>query len=240
MFELALCVNDVNLKFLERRMPKFREQIRDMGGIFNIHRDSKNIFFLIAVEKKSDKILRSIATFICDTICESFKRDFFTSNLRISCGQRIKDDALIEALVNYDRITDDEYILSRLKLGNEFYISSFYIFRLKELKQKWEKLLQVTNESAIMLSVENVYIEVMRYLMDGIEIGGPVTIEKINSTYVTKLNGGSKALYKINSQNELLNFLIKYNPKEILVKSMDDETLNFISKVFGKVVQTKL
>ena len=39
MFELALCVNDLNADFLERKLPKFRDDVLNLGGMFNIHRN---------------------------------------------------------------------------------------------------------------------------------------------------------------------------------------------------------
>lgn len=236
MFELALCVNDLNADYLERKLPKFRDDVLNLGGMFNIHRNLKNVYFLIASNNEVDKIRALIVDFICDCIRENLKKDFIIKNLNVNCKDDIKKETLIEALVNFDRISDDAFIKRRLRLSNEFHIYSFYMFRLVELKKKWEQLLVVTNQSSAFLKNDEIYLEVIRYLIDGIEMGNNATIEKINNTYITKTDK-TNILCKIDTSKNLVNFLIRNNPKKIIVKSIDDETLNFITQIFGKRIE---
>lgn len=236
MFELALCVNELNLDYLEKKLPPFREQVLALGGIFNISRNFTNVYFLIATAVNEVEIKALIANFVCCCIRECLKKDYIIRRLNITCKDEIKKETLVEALVNFDRVSDDAYVKNRIRLSGEFYIYSFYMFKLSELKNKWEQLIKVTNQSDNFLKNENLYLEVIKYLIDGIDMGGNATIEKIKNTYVTT-TGKSNILCKIGNKKNLVNFLINYNPKKIIIKSMDKDTLCFISQIFGSRVQ---
>ena len=110
------------------------------------------------------------------------------------------------------------------------------MFKLAELKNKWEQLIKVTNQSSAFLKNDDIYLEVVKYLIDGIDMGENATIEKVNNTYVTTTDK-SNLLCKIDNKKNLVNFLIKSNPKKIIIKSIDEETLFFISQIFGSRVQ---
>lgn len=236
MFELAICVNELNIDYLEKKLPHFRERILSLGAIFNIHRNLQNVYFLIAGENEVEKIKSLIVGFICDCIREDLKKDFIFKRLNVNCKDDLKKETLIEALVNFDRVSDDEYIKNRIKLVSEFHIYSFYMFRLTELKKKWEQLITVTNQSSTFLKNDEIYLEVIKYLIDGIDMGENATIEKINNIYVTTMDK-TNLLCKIDTQKNLMNFLIKSNPKKIIIKSIDEETLYFISQIFGKRIE---
>lgn len=236
MFELALCVNELNLDYLEKKLPSFREQILSLGGIFNISRNLTNVYFLIAAEANEVEIKSVIADFICCCVRESLKKDFIMKRLNVGCKDEIKNETLVEALVNFDRVSDDAYVKNRIKLSGEFYIYSFYMFKLAELKNKWEQLIKVTNQSSAFLKNDDIYLEVVKYLIDGIDMGENATIEKVNNTYVATTDK-SNLLCKIDNKKNLVNFLIKSNPKKIIIKSIDEEILFFISQIFGSRVQ---
>lgn len=237
MFELALCVNELDVGYLEKKLPKFRDDILALNGIFNIHKDNQNMYFLIASETEENKIKPLIIDFICNCIREDLKRRFILNNLKVKCKDDLKNETLIEALINFDRISDDAYIKNRIKLNNEFYIHSFYMFRLAELKKKWEQLLFITNQSGAFLKDDEIYLEVIKYLLDGIDLGDDATIEKIDNTYVAKIEN-CNMFCKIDSKTSLVNFLIKNNPKKIVAKSIDKETLYLIMQIFGERIES--
>lgn len=233
MFELSLCVNELDVDYLEKKLPQFRDKIVSLGGIFNISRNLQNVYFLIATEKEIEAIKNITISFICDCIRENLKKQFISELLNVKCSDDVKLDTLIEALVNFDRATDDAYIKRRIKLNGEFYINSFYMFKLSELKNKWKQLVVVTNSSGSFINNEELYLEILHYLIDGIELGDDTVIEKIDNSYVTKINE-SNVFCKIDTTKNLLNFLIKNNPKKIIIKSIDNDTLQLISQIFGK------
>lgn len=236
MFELALCVNELDFNYLEKRLPPFRESVCELGGIFNISRSLTNVYFLIATEGNEDKVKAIVVDFICCCIRESLKKGFLLEGLKVNCRDEIRKETLVEALVNFDRVSDDAYIKSKIKFSGEFYIYSFYMFKLGELREKWGQLIRVTNQSKAFLNNEDIYLEVVRYLIDGIDMGESATIEKVKDVYVTKTEK-SNILCKIEDKKNLINYLIKSNPKKITIKNIDNDALSFISQIFGSRIQ---
>lgn len=236
MFELALCVNELDVDYLEKKLPSFRENILALGGIFNVSRNVFKVYFLIATENNEKEVKLLVTNFISDCIRECFKKNFILKRLDVECGDDLKKETLLEALINFDRMSDEVFVKSLIKLNGEFHIYSFYMFKLTELKKKWEQLVRVTNQSKVFLKDDEIYLEVIKYLIDGIDMGEEATVEKVNEVYVAKM-GDSNILYKIDSSKSLLNYLIKANPKTITVKGVDNKIFHFISQIFGKRVQ---
>lgn len=236
MFELALCVNELDFDYLERKLPSFRESVCELGGIFNISRSLTNVYFLIATEVNEDKVKKVVVDFICCVIRESLKKNFVLEGLKVNCKDEMRKETLVEALVNFDRLSDDSCIKSKIRLTGEFYIYSFYMFRLGELREYWNQLIRVTNQSKAYLNNEDIYLNVIRYLIDGIDMGESATIEKVKDVYVTKTEK-SNILCKIEDKKNLINYLIKSNPKKITIINIDNDALSFISQIFGSRIQ---
>lgn len=233
MFELALGVNDLSVDYLEKKLPTFRESIIKLDGIFNVHKKGDYVYFLIASENAEKDIKEIILQFICDCIREDLKAKYIKSNFTLNCEDDLKKNMLIEALINFDRMSDDKYIRNRIRFNDEFHIKSFYMFKLGELQNKWSELLRVTNQSDNSILIDEIYMEVLRYLLDGIDMVDYSVVEGENNKFSVS-NSKFNTEIKLDTISNLMGFLIKYNPQKVIVKNIDNNTLRLLTQVFGK------
>ena len=102
-----------------------------------------------------------------------------------------------------------------------------------ELQNKWSELLRVTNQSDNSILIDEIYMEVLRYLLDGIDMVDYSVVEGENNKFSVS-NSKFNTEIKLDTISNLMGFLIKYNPQKVIVKNIDNNTLRLLTQVFGK------
>ena len=213
MFQLSLCVSGIDEKYIENKQIEFKEKIKSYGGVFSVFEKGEFVYFLIVVNSNVNQVITLVKDFICDAIFDYFKQNFIIENLKYDKPKDIRYHTLLSALLNFDRNCDEHYIKSKINLEtNEFYIQSFYYFCCKILKEKWLQLLQITNNNSKILHNEENYLDVVRFLLEGIDKSSNIIIETQNNEF--KVSTDNESL-SISSYKSLMDYIIENNPKKL-------------------------
>lgn len=242
MFELSICIDNINKNIIDKYSHYLHNCIRNYGGVFSTLELDKSNYFLIA-SKVNENVIKSLCEeVICSIICEDFKADFIRKKLAYHSTESMKYEALVSAMVNFDRQTDNKLILSNLKGEyNEVNIYSLYKFKLSMLMDKWRQLVDITNVNSAYLGFNETYLDILKFLVDGIEIGEELSVVKEGDTYLI-FDANNNVLAQDNAKggtNCLLANIIAHNPIRVTISGLGADITSFLQSVFEKRVRIK-
>lgn len=230
MFQLSLCVNGLSERSVCEYREKLKSEIIKNGGVFSIYEKGDFTYFLIVSNKDELRIIELVKDFIVMSIINFFKYDLIIKNLKYEFAKDIRYHTLVQALLNFDRTCDENFLKSKIDFSaDEFYLDSFYFFKCKVMKEKWLQLIQITNQNAKLLDNEENYLEILKFLLDGIDKTPRVEIEANNDVFLVK--SGSQN-FSLGSYKSLMDFIIRSNPKELSIKNLDKKFVIFLKQLF--------
>lgn len=245
MFEFSIALSEQNAIPAKRLFKEIKNNASSFGAIVTSYAENEKIFIVVACEEIERP---RISFFICDAIADiittDFKLEYINRNLHLPIHNQLNLDALKKALVVFDRETDRYIVTHNLKLNENFFIESFYNFRLRQLRAKWQELIKLANENAGYLLCNDTFIDLLKFLIENIEIStGCVNVVKENDNYkICDENFNEiEQEYEINQNNEafLITSIINLSPKRINIYCDDSENssaLTLISQVFANRV----
>lgn len=246
MFEFSIALNDSNVSFAKKLYKDIKDSSSIIGGIVTSYSESDKIYILIACEEIEKT---RISFFICDAIANlittKFKLDFINQNLHLPINNKVNLDALKKALVAFDRETDKYIVTHNLKLEKNFFVESFYSFKMKQLRAKWFELIKLANENASYLLCNDTFIDLLKFLIDNIEISHElVNIVKDESGYKICDENFNEIEIEDKDINEneafLITSLITLSPKKIKVYcdlNENSAALSLISQLYENRVE---
>ena len=233
MLQLSLCVNGISKRAQEEFKLNVRNYVVNKLGVFSVYEKDDFLYYLIVINGEENVDIANqnyIKKQIAQCIINSFKYDLIVSNLRYDFVRDYKYYTLIEALLNFDYACDEMYIMDKLDFSSgEIYLQSFYYFCLKILKEKWMQLINITNQNSKTLNEQENYVEVLRFLLDGIDKNEVINVEEISNKIKVKKQ---KEVVFFSSYKELISYIIRNNPKIIKLKNVDKSFVNFIKQLF--------
>ncbi len=236
MLEFTLVMTGVDDITLEQERSLLHNKVRDKGGIFSTLVMDKDIYFLIASNKNEDLILEDITQTIINSI-KSFKTSFVKEHINFKTKNKMKLSALVKALVNFDMGSDAKVIRYKLLLKNELNLYSFYRFRLKDLVDKWSQLVDITNQNVGFLGFDETYIDIIRFLVDGISVGEELKAfmqDKVVSFY----NKNDELLKEYSFDMErFFDELISHNPSKLTIHGFSGDVNEFLMQLFADRVK---
>ena len=248
MFEFSVVIKDEFALGAKKFYEELKNTVNSFGALVTSFSERNEIHIIIACEDiEKPRITYFIQDAISNFIVEEYKQKFIKENLKISLKNQLNLNALIKAMVAFDKETD-KYIASRsLILKDNLVMESFYNFKLKKLRAKWMELIKLTNENSGYLLCNDTFIDLLKFLIENIEI----TKELVNVVYDGKnykicdenfkeIEKSSKDLSDSDGAEALLvTSLIELAPKKINVYcelEEDSDVLTLISQIFDRRV----
>ena len=243
MFEFSIALNENNANFAKKLFKEIKESVTMIGGVVTSYCENEKVYIIVAC----DEIERErISFFICDAIAElistKFKMQFINKNLHLPISNKTSLDALKKALVAFDRETDKYIITHNLRLNKNFFVESFYEFKLKQLRLKWFELIKLANENSSYLLCNDTFIDLLKFLIDNIEISNELinVVKNENGFKICDANfneiENDDADEQINNNEAfLITSLITLSPKKINVYcelGENSSALTLISQLF--------
>lgn len=246
MFEFSIALSEQNAMSAKRLYKEIKSNASSFGAVVTSYSENGKIFIVVACEQiEKPRISFFICDAIADVITTDFKLDYINRNLHLPIHNQLNLDALKKALVVFDRETDRYIVTHNLKLNANFFIESFYDFRLKQLRSKWQELIKLANENASYLLCNDTFIDLLKFLIENIEIStGCINVVKENDSFKIcdeNFNEIEQDSEMINQNDEafLITSIISLSPKRINIYCDDSENssaLTLISQVFASRV----
>jgi len=240
MFEFSIALSEQKADSAKKLYKEIKSTASSFGAVVTSYSENGKIFIVVACD---DIEKPRISFFICDAIADiittDFKLDYINKNLHLPIHNQLNLDALKKALVVFDRETDRYIVTHNLKLNEKFFIESFYDFRLRQLRSKWQELIKLANENANYLLCNDTFIDLLKFLIENIEIStGCINVVKENDCYKIcdeNFNEIEQEQDKENNEAFLITSIINLSPKRINIYCDDTENssaLTLLSQIF--------
>ena len=231
MLQLSLCVNGINNDLLNDFKQNLKEYVLAKSGVFSVFEKDDFLYYLIVLNlddtQDSEMFIKQK---IAQLIINSFKCNLVENNLKYEFSRDYKYLALVQALINFDSACDESYIIQKLDLSSgELYIQFFYYFCCKILKEKWAQLIEITNQNSHLFNVQENYLDVLRFLLDGIDKKASINVEAQNNKLKVQR---ADEIILFNSYSELIAYIIKNNTQSIELKNVDKSFADFVKQLF--------
>jgi len=234
MWELSIAVSSKNIDIAKFIYQTLKSQTDELGSVVTCYEQFDNLFVVFGcpiTEKARATVL--IERCIIKVVCNFYKEQFLSENLRLPIFENMSLTAFKKALINFDKETDFYIISKNLDLDKNLHLDSFYSFRLKALRDKWGELISLANENSEYLVSNEAFFDLLKFLIDNLE----VCEEEINVFQDENGYFFSSANHETDcdslSDEGLVSSLIELCPKRInFFCKGDDNTAGFLSKIF--------
>lgn len=184
------------------------------------------------------KVLKNVLT---ETIILYYKELFFKSNLNLNYLSEQFKTAFIKCLVLFDFEEDYYLIINKLDFVNAINLDSFFNFKLKALKNKWQELAMVLSDNTTFLE-SDAFLELLKFLINSITPKRESVDVYFNGEKFVLSDENNNILVFNNSESHELNLitgLITLAPKTINLHCagvLSNNTFKIIYYVFNKKV----
>jgi len=136
-------------------------------------------------------------------------------------------------MVSFDKKSDDEIIAENFQFTNEMNLASFYNFRLRVLRQKWEQLIAITNENIGFLNFDETFLDIVRFLVEGIEVTSEIkVVQKNKDAQIYDINENLIQTITRTTNSKLISYIISKNPKSITLVGVDADLTEYLKNIF--------
>lgn len=222
-------------KFIYNSLKKYVEEV---GGVITTFDQAGLIHIVIAcsVEEKT-RLYYYVKSYITEAICSYFKNEFLRKNLKVQLKNKVSIIAFEKALQYFDKETDRYLVEKYLTFDKNIYLESFFEFKLKILKSKWLELTKIANENSSYLLTEETFIELLKFLIDNLEI----SFDTVN--IISDLDGyqlldeNFKDIEMLTEKGDgvwLVENIIALSPRKInIYTDNSSEELNLINSIYS-------
>lgn len=234
MFQFHMSINKSYIEWFNSIEKVLSIKLKSHSAIMASKLNGSRLDISIACETnhKTD-VVQIIKSSISDMYLTVCKFNYLNEKLFLPY---LKDDSkniLLHTLVAFDRECEASIIEENLVLDNSFALDGFFNFRLKDLKKRWDEIVDLAKNNAMHLSNEETLNELIRFLMSAVA----PKIQKLDLSFsqgefcIKGNYENSNFEYKIVNKEQLLYYLINVAPIEINIYGK-----NFDSSVYNKIV----
>lgn len=238
MFESTLSIDLKKKRYLDYVYERLKPQIKAANSVVANAECKDRVFLSLACEDRYKDLLHfEIINCLADVYAMGFKYDYLKNRLKIR-----KENLLTKTLLNTMTVFDsnnDKKLIKQALFGQQIIaIDGFFSFRLHCVKDKWDEIIDLTNDNAIVFSDDEVTGEFLSFLLEAIprsEDG--VKICKLGEK-IELFDKKGKKLRQImpvgeeKTQEETVLFnLICLSPKKVLISDAEDFSHEFLAIV---------
>lgn len=238
MWEFCLSINAENIDVARFIYQTLKTQSVEFETVLTCYEqfDLFNILVACPIEEKG-RLMGIIERCIVKVICNFYKDKFLSDHLRLPVHEKLSQTAFKKALINFDKETDFYIISKNLIFEKNLNLDSFYIFKLKALRDKWKELVILANDNSDYLVGDDAFFDLLKFLIDNLEIGeDEVNVFERDNGYCLQIQPHDFSSEKL-SKEGLISSIIELCPKKInFYCDSDDSTANFLTKIFEERV----
>lgn len=250
MWELSISIDSKKASCIDSIMHEISPYLKQAGGVMARGKAMSRDYLALACEENKSKILiDALRDIIANIITTDFKLEYLQENSKLPINNQINYNALLKALVEFDREYDREVVTRKLFFNKELMLDGFYNFRLKELRKRWQEICDLANSNAMYLSYHETFLELLKFLVNTISC-------KLDEVHIFDQNGKfvfyDKNMHPIKPQKyhldeeinaeTLIPSLINLSPNKIVfyqVENMPVFILNMISSIFENRIEVR-
>ncbi|MBR2220904.1 MAG: hypothetical protein IJ975_02050 [Clostridia bacterium] len=233
MWEFSINLGTENSAVAKYIFNSLAKVVEDLGGVITSYEQSGKISIILACPRDDKPRLEyHIGNVVAQVISVFFKERFLERRLRLPKKSEIELFTFKKALISFDRETDRFLINKFLSFGQNLELESFFHFRLRALQEKWTELVGIANENSTYLLGEDSFVELLKFLVDNIEVAGDEMVVEIKHGHIDIFDTNGHILNGDISKFALVEKILEDSPRKICWIS--DQPDLFLEKVFAK------
>lgn len=236
MFELTISTSLDKQLCISNLYKKLLPEIKNMSGVAIKENSNGRSSVSLAVKKEYGEFFKAkILDAIVEIVVNEYKFNFFKDNLIVS-SQKIIYNSFIKAISIFDADADREYIKKQIDFSGKILIDSLYNFKLQELKQRWQKTVDIIELNGIIKN-ESTILDILKYLTsmsESVVESADVFISK-DKLKIKHYSAAKNYKNDFSGLSDFLTEMIELNPAKINIrnKSEDDkELVHMLEKIF--------
>ena len=236
MWELSISVDVKKLDVAKFIYQTLKSQTAEFSAVITCYEQFDQLFVLVGcpITEKA-RVTNIIERCLIKVVCNFYKEQFLSENLHLPFHENIGLTAFKKALINFDKETDFYLISKNLTLDKNLHLDSFYMFKLKCLREKWKELIALANENSEYLVSNEAFLDLLKFLIDNLEIcEDEINVFQDENGYSIKAQSLEEIFSNLSNEG-LVSSLIELCPKKInLFCRSDDNTAGFLTKIFDE------
>ncbi len=182
---------------------------------------------------------------VSDVLALGYKNKYFTK--RLDKKEGLLNRTLINVMCLFDNVKDKRAVLGQIEQTDNISLDGIFNFRVRELKERWEEVLDLTNAYGVIASDDFITTEFLCYLIDSIppQHGG-LTASILEDSFVLQDNKGNviphvPLITKENTNEERLIYnLVCNKAKNIIVLDSQKFLSSNCINLLGKLLNVKI
>ncbi|MCL2587590.1 MAG: hypothetical protein FWE31_05165, partial [Firmicutes bacterium] len=180
---------------------------------------------------------------IAEIIINDCKSHYILENMKLPIHDNFDRHLFITALCEFDREMDKYLVMEILEISPVFVLSSFYDFKLSNLKKRWDEICLIANDNVENLVVEGNFFELLKYLISNLEQRLDEVFLECIQDEVRLYDRQMKELsisyinQSLPSSMRAVSILIHNNPRKIFFWGGQSEFFDRIKSLFGGCVE---
>lgn len=220
MFELTLSTTIDKQVYLSKLYSKLSCEIRQDAGVVTKQNHNGRAYLALAVDESKKEYYQSkVLDHIVYMIIDDYKYEFFRENLKANDDSEIYN-AFLKSVTIFDQECDRDYVIKQIQLEGEILIDSLFYFKLSNIRERWQKTIDIINQNNITLKTQSMN-DVLKYLL-AVSDGEVVSAEIVISPKMLSIsNCLQNKKFKTNfyGKSNFFAEIVKLNPTKINLKS---------------------
>ncbi len=221
---------------------ELKKQLKDVS-VMVAHLGEKRSYYAFATENSNKSRVNSIIKqCITDMLSKEAKYTYFEEAVALPMLTSSERNLLLSALVEFDREEEKEIIDRSYSVSDGLCIDGVYNFLLKDLKERWNEILQLTVDNSLFLSDREIFYELIKFLFSSIKPKiNKISINMDGQAYLLHALGSGERLRVAFNDEQLMCSLIEYAPLEIYFQDeiRKNGTMRKLSKLFNLKPESK-
>lgn len=223
VFEKTNC--DMFLHFF-KRLEELQKEVKNI--IITNHNEAIEIEFSV---RRNTKTIKKIEEFLAQTILVFYKSNYIYNHICLPSGMEQYKDILSKSLAVFDRKNEVEEIKELIDVSDTLYVESFYVFRLKSFRARWDEICNLFLENLSSMQLSETFNELLSYLIISTECGSEEVYihETAKQIYITTKNGDNlidPIDRSVNYVMQVVSELIVMAPKCIVLKHSSESDVS--------------
>jgi hypothetical protein len=248
MYQQTVSDAKENIAGIEYLFKNMGRAVKEANGIIIKEISGDRAYIHIACEEDKSAVVKQRLDFqISDIFCNIYKSGHFKKSLKMPIDCLFNFNTLIKTLVAFDQGGDRAVVQKNLKECDpmqEISLDGYFLFRLKELKERWNIIIKLTADNALCLSRSDIFLEFISFMLTTIESKHKTINIIMDEKEEYRLLDGQKNAVAINEllndknddkEENLIASLIYIAPEKVILNFDDgisNKTMNILRVLF--------
>lgn len=222
MYQTSISAKPKNQHYLDYISRQLTPILTRINGISALScTDEKSLLSIACEDNHKNQVSDAVITALSEILSVGYKNEYFKNKLNID-----KDSFLQNVVVNtmciFDTHKDKKHISHIITDISNLSIEGYCNFRLKDVCEKWDEIINITNAYDIVAANKNTIKDFLLFLVESIPIAHQKVTATVDENHFTLFDENNKQLnlYTVHCdyddiQELLIHNLICHRPKQV-------------------------